>query len=94
MRTAKIKLSGNELNKDPSLTIETDKERTDAHFNFMKNTFYYSNSGSLMFEGNWEVNIELYLLSFTSLKAQPLLLRCFPLDSLKSQTEKNVSLTQ
>ena len=60
----------------------------------MKNAFYYSNSRSLMFEGHWEVNIELYLLSFMSLKAQPLLLRCFPLDSLKSQTEKNVSLTQ
>ena len=36
----------------------------------------------------------LYLLFFMSLKAKPLLLRCFPLDSLKSQTEKNVSLTQ
>ena len=50
-------ISGNELNKDTSLTIETDKERTDAHFKFMKNAFYYSNTRSLMFEGNWEVNI-------------------------------------
>ena len=32
-------ISGNELNKDTSLTIETDKERTDAHFNFMKKRF-------------------------------------------------------